>query len=1366
MLYNKSDHESVSCSKLNPCPICGNTSRKKCRIYVNLEPNGSRRVICGTVKSEIPTRDGYWRHYINDGGKQVAPPSNLIASPEARDKIYSFILSNLPLSPWHHEILTQRGYSDSDIERHEFRSWSQILLTPIAQLLTKNFTQYELWGIPGLYTARDNLRIVSWSGIAIPLRDKNGLVTALKIDVNLEQRFNQDGTKKTGKVKTKYKLLSSSGYSGGASPGAALSVEYPQGINRGGKIWVTEGEHKANIAASILNETVISIGGAGQAGSSGLIPTLKSMGCQNVILAFDADKREKPSVKNAEKQAVLALLEAEINVDIAEWETSSGNGLDDMLINRRRRLDEITESRRIAAEGMEIDIPAPVEIRHRHCQAIDYYKRGDLVKIRPEDVPSPSLPNYEIVRARQFHLNLARKLLSTPLTDGSVHLLSGSPGSGKTYSFIEILSEMLDTNTWPQSKQDEDSPFKPEKIAYMTDSKQMGEESRIIFIEGAKPIYGRSRDQNDKGYCLDYENCNRCGKNRHNVKYDRCKPTADGYKCSALKREQKRQKDPDWLCPYIRMMEEAKHSLIPYTTKHKMMAGGKILESSSKIIADECILPFVTEKCHITKDTISRWISAMNRIEGVSDFVSDDTGKVVSIHSMDAYPEGHPWKIFFSILTGALDTAENIDWKQMEDRELRLLPFLKQSAENIGYDSTKFSELVRVLANQPTKRQTKAYNFEEPFVENGRTVYPLRILEDLLELLQDEIDCPGGADTGLWLTKQDGIPVIAVNLLKWKIIEDLRKKTLIILDATPSPLLWKIFPNLQEHECRINDHIHVTQFSDKAYRRGTLASNEKLLRQVEADVIQRADELGAKRPVVISFKCFNPNIEDNAVTFNFPSHFRVGHFGKDDKGINHFKDADAIFIVGTQTPNLSHLKMLTHSIRRSKIPVLDGETLEIIPYCYRDPGDGTEPTEGNGVGKVLKARIDPLYNAVIRHAQMSIIIQALYRGRPGNKTADNPLNVILYTDIPIYHRQNDGKLNEGVEINMLTKLGVSKAEEERRAKIKAKYERKREMLHHNAMLIMMGENPPTTVTALTDALCEMFKSKAIEKGLNAIRCPHLERYGINAEWISRVVHICTIKNKINIDTNEHFSGSNSELERDLKKSDIFPPPIYIYIKEVVGKTNTFSNPFPTEAIQEQTLNQLKNEVPKTLEEEKLFRDELEGLENDKVVHNCTSSPSPFPTSELTSAHVNDTKQLKEKSMAKTYPKILYDTKGEPGRLWYNFKIKGNAGRYFLMVFDERTHRIEFFNCEDIEPEVKEIRHYFESQGYYRKKSTNERYLTKPCEDTEHFLVTCIALNRGYSWLDDRPRKWVTFSMKGAEDARKIFDRGRRRRQAA
>lgn len=264
--------------------------------------------------------------------------------------VYEFILSKLELASEHKRNLEQRGFSAEEIKALGYKSFTT-KRKELVSALEKQFGSDELINaaVPGLYKNETGaLSISGKSGIAIPVRDQEGKINAIKIRVDkpinaackyLLLSSNPAPDKKTGEIKYPF------------GTAAKTSIHFPllSKPKKIKKLRITEGEIKADVATSLTDFYTISLPGISMWRLA--IDAIKILRPEEILIAFDSDKDQanstydKPDAPARDQflvgKALSSLYLAIKNeaqslgikkVGIEHWPPDAGKGIDDVLI--------------------------------------------------------------------------------------------------------------------------------------------------------------------------------------------------------------------------------------------------------------------------------------------------------------------------------------------------------------------------------------------------------------------------------------------------------------------------------------------------------------------------------------------------------------------------------------------------------------------------------------------------------------------------------------------------------------------------------------------------------------------------------------------------------------------------------------------------------------------------------------------------------------------------------------------------------------------------------------------------------------------------------------------------------------------------
>ena len=234
--------------------------------------------------------------------QQLPDPPRAPADVLAR--AYGMLLAFLVLSPEHRADLHRRGISDEVIARNGFRSWPAARgdRAELARELHRELGD-ACHGVPGWHVTGDRPMLAGGSGWCFPMWDLGGRVVAIKIR-------GRDG----------YYYLSSAKH-GGPGAGSHARLAWPGRRPRKGDqaelVRITEGEVKAIVAAEHTGVPTVSCPGV--ALWRAVLPWLKQIGAQRILLAFDADATTNPNVARALLDAVRALRAKGYPTQIETW---------------------------------------------------------------------------------------------------------------------------------------------------------------------------------------------------------------------------------------------------------------------------------------------------------------------------------------------------------------------------------------------------------------------------------------------------------------------------------------------------------------------------------------------------------------------------------------------------------------------------------------------------------------------------------------------------------------------------------------------------------------------------------------------------------------------------------------------------------------------------------------------------------------------------------------------------------------------------------------------------------------------------------------------------------------------------------------
>lgn len=322
----------VDVSPRRRCPVCEGDS------WCQVSRDGDV-VLCKHIASERKKENRehvtFYVHrlrgYVSDGAQRIAhvAPQATRASSALRNRAYRIIFSRLDLDACDREALARRGLDRASIEANGYRTLPLRGRAAIARAVIEDLGESAAASIPGIVWRTDDTDASRgwWSlagspGVVVPVRDLDGLVVALKVR-------RRDPIEDGGQ---RYLYVTSAKH-GGASAESAAHVPVAARAMRGtaGRLILTEGELKSDLATALLGEPVVSVPGVStwRAG----VDLARVWGVRDVVVAFDAETKPKPAlaVARATRDAVDELRRAGLRASVWIWDARLGKGIDDVL---------------------------------------------------------------------------------------------------------------------------------------------------------------------------------------------------------------------------------------------------------------------------------------------------------------------------------------------------------------------------------------------------------------------------------------------------------------------------------------------------------------------------------------------------------------------------------------------------------------------------------------------------------------------------------------------------------------------------------------------------------------------------------------------------------------------------------------------------------------------------------------------------------------------------------------------------------------------------------------------------------------------------------------------------------------------------
>lgn len=363
-----------SVSNRKPCKICGQSERCSrsednslhcCRGEVTEAPPGF------VLKKDTGDGCRIWGCMSTAKTTRAADSGPARATADQCHAVYVAFMDALGMSKRHAKHLkVDRQLTEDEIQKLRYRSWGPLQwpkMTRRAAAAAEAAARklgIKITSVPGFVRANGRIQLLAPPGMLIPVCDVDGRIVAIKVRVD------------SPKAGSRKYLYASSASEGGPSPGAPVHVPRcrPEIANI---IRITEGPIKSDIAT--LRTGILTLSIPGVTTFRSVLRVLQQLQPETVLIAFDADFREKRDVARCLIQLVLLLQLKGYEVIVETWPLSKGKGLDDLLVSggkpRQRRGSEIEELRQqLENQFGEFRHPEPVEIN----VFVEFHRVNDL----------------------------------------------------------------------------------------------------------------------------------------------------------------------------------------------------------------------------------------------------------------------------------------------------------------------------------------------------------------------------------------------------------------------------------------------------------------------------------------------------------------------------------------------------------------------------------------------------------------------------------------------------------------------------------------------------------------------------------------------------------------------------------------------------------------------------------------------------------------------------------------------------------------------------------------------------------------------------------------------------------------------------
>jgi hypothetical protein len=959
-----------ACSR-HPCPVCGRDS------YCLVRPD---EVLCTKYDSDHPVEavSAHW-HPLTEASEHEglnrtrdmpdwtwsngdephiskstqAELDTRIAPAETLDQVYRALIYSLDLWDVHKAQLRKRGLSDAIIAKKGYKSLPRGPRFDIAEMVLKHTGRTSLEKIPGFYrgTSGDRKRwaIAGPAGLLIPLRNEDDKI--LFLQVRLE-------TTKDGKKKKLYLALSSNPSKpeyadGGTSARTSAHVAIPQGVDRStGRIWITEGPLKADVASELLRAPVVGVPGVGHwITAFRSAPKLLDSNARDVVVAYDADKMKKPEVQNNEINLIVKAQECGHKVWLAKWDVdAAGNpkGLDDLLANGGEpAIVSCDNAATITVRTGKVRKSGKVEM----CAPPAWARQKTGGGIHPDRA------------AARVTGHIIYLLYQPTSRKGVLHLRHDPMGIGKTTAVVKALKMAL-TYGWPTVQSG--GKVRPLRVLILVDSSR--EVEGLVEIKKGASLAAQIGDSTAFLSGRNSANCNRMdevkamGASGHDIKSAIC------LGCLKWHKTHHRINDPfpdfintqgawDDVCLYLRHLKNAQSRPIHIAHKNGFLNDSSRLDDYDMVIVDEDMSAALMRTIIIEQEAVRVWIFNMEKQ------LPSVTRKVEELTFSLTLPVGKKQRLAYATeqiramqlrasLKQHIALARLIDEVFMLKDTRPLVDVLHERAAGQGWHLTG---LIHACATGDyCESKNKSYFEHEAPKQLVNEQIPQKAWRTLLDVLEAETSRPTG-DHQAHVVKypRSNYPAtIQLRQVRDSLITLLRGRSVLNLDSTPNiEVLSHVF-NVIACTTNVPDLAKVAQLTDFVF--GKTAAIKQLPQRLVTLTSRAIKSNQAGEPLihvgVLSHRQTLQKLgwinDKGARTTgclkdlqhgNIPGseNVVVGYWGRDERATNIFKHCDVLIIGGLHLPPLDEVWRDVQAWRRHlNKPKPAASTVRVEPRSY------------------------------------------------------------------------------------------------------------------------------------------------------------------------------------------------------------------------------------------------------------------------------------------------------------------------------------------------------------------------------------------------------------------------------------------------
>lgn len=704
---------------------------------------------------------------------------------------------------------------------------------------------------------------------------------------------------------------------------------------------LTEGYKKAVVAASAWRCHAISVAGVSAYNETELIKTLDALGASVIVLAFDQDKRQNAQVKKAE-QKLLNLITAtfpDALIYFLNWPGDVAKGLDDALKSGAAiSFDPATN------DGPRFGQELPTEALARQF--------------------GPPKELHTLDQARREHGAVARYAFGEP--DGSQYVITSATGTGKsTASDNELAYQATNGKLGGRTLllcpnianiDERTSPDKPLGQAIRSGKAVIQEGRRLIDLHNPEQVRSPFDCANPMGLAA--------GELRQITQKVVCKSCPFGSEENWKKAGGEGERP--FACEvegYIASKKASKKANLVIATKQSYLCNSDELSEFDAVAVDEGLLGNLIETIDITSDKLATWRTAM-------------------AHKNLNFPG---WEQLIQIIEKAFDMLANTPAPN-EDYLIDCTASMEAAAAELGHD---YGRLLFECGYNGSPDCDLIYQFERPYNHNAQQILPFRSARELLEALGNK------ENPARFKRTAAGSYLLRLHVLRQKLVEHLKEKTLIVLDATLPATLKTLLPDLDEIKYEVPQNMHIIQVTSGLYTKRDLY-NPKTRETVEK-AIDAFVKPGEKSLVIMPLR-----FEEGAEALKLPEGVDRGHWGKDERATNQYQDYDSLVLIGHPLRPIDEIRAEVLACRAYANKAYGRPAPDKSTHSEKLRLYNCKLPNGRAAGRWMKRDSDPDVQAAIEHDHYANIIQAIGRLRPALRPASaRPVRILILDSEPV-----------------------------------------------------------------------------------------------------------------------------------------------------------------------------------------------------------------------------------------------------------------------------------------------------------------------------------------------------------------------------